>query len=379
MNKLLLAAAQPLEIESVNSLQGIQKPPMLVDNLLPKGSITLLAGPTYSGKTFFAMELARAVALGTKFMGHFNIAERGNVLFIEQDSPKYDTGRALWAMLHDYETDEERGARGFSDLDSLYVSWHPGLNLKNPLDLARIAVTANKLNTFRGIYFSQPQYEIDSQGEPYLADDGEHDEGYQGAALIILDTFRSLHTAEENSSTEMEAIMQGIKQLRQATGAAIVRIHHGPKPTLGQPDFIGVRGSTAIEGAVDTILKINSNRKTRQSSCVVVKARAIQPPDFHYQIIAEEQAGIVSKRVEFRGEITTGENDSSPEIAITALLAYIRSNSLGVTNEEAATWIALNGKSKATLGRWLSQLIKEGNIRSERDADGARYFAKEEK
>jgi hypothetical protein len=378
INKLVLEAAEPLELERATRLQNVPKPPMLVENLLPKGSITLIAGPTYSGKTFFAMELARAVILGKPFMRHFEVATRGNVLFIEQDSPKYDTGRALWAMLRDdYESAAVREEQMYSDLDSLYMSWHPGLNIKNAKDIARIAATANRLATYRGETISAPMLVTNSSGDLEEISDGVEEHGYQGASLIILDTFRSLHTSEENSSTEMEAIMQGIKQLRQATKAAIVLVHHGPKPTLGQPDFIGVRGSTAIEGAVDTIFKINSNRKTKQSSCTVVKARAIQTPDFHYRIITEEKEGFLSKRVEFAGEIIRQEEESiENSVDSASLLLYIKSNQ-GLSREDTLTWASLNGKSPSTITKWVNKLVEAGTLRAERDKDGTRYWGKE--
>ena len=59
-----------IKLETAASLAHIQQPPMLISEILPEGSITCVYAPTYSGKTFFALEAAKAIAFDLPFMGH---------------------------------------------------------------------------------------------------------------------------------------------------------------------------------------------------------------------------------------------------------------------------------------------------------------------
>src|SRR6185369_2766032 len=167
-----------------------------------------VSGQPYSGKTFFALEAARAVATGSLFMGKWKVERPGNVLIVEQDSPKYDTGRALWAMLAEQAAAEDPALvedEG-SIVDPIYTAWHPGLDLSSRLDALRIAATANSLHTWRGLR-DYPYAAVDNEGN-VTHEWEEIDDGYYGVSLIILDSSRSLHRGEENESGDMEQVLQ---------------------------------------------------------------------------------------------------------------------------------------------------------------------------
>jgi len=69
-------------------------------------------------------------------------------------------------------------------------------------------------------------------------------------ALIVLDTQARITLGlDENSNTEMGTFVDRAEQLRRASGACVVIVHH-----VGKADN-GGRGATAVEGAVSTIVK----------------------------------------------------------------------------------------------------------------------------
>ena len=48
-----------------------EKPVMLIEHLIPEKALTIMAAPSYTGKTHIAIEIGLAMATGTDFLGHF--------------------------------------------------------------------------------------------------------------------------------------------------------------------------------------------------------------------------------------------------------------------------------------------------------------------
>lgn len=337
---------KPLPLESAATLAHIAKPPMLITDLIPERSITFIAGPTYSGKTFFALELARAVAFNQPFMGHFPVERPGNVLFIEQDSPKYDTGRALYSMILPLLPQLEACADGAHPLQALQLSWFPGVNLTRPEDVGRIAHTAKHLSTPLGY-----------RGRDEITDDG--------CRLIILDTFRRHFTGNENDSDIMQTILDRLTWLVNETGASLLCLHHVSRPHPGGAmDSMNLRGSTAIEGSVDNIFMVRKNKKKGISTVTIDKARAIQPPNFTYRIVTETHPALL-KRVELV-EILNDEEEGEPPVLPEAkptkdtLLDQIRQHPC--SRQELLNWGMLNGVSRSSIDRWVTTLLGSGQI-----------------
>ena len=57
----------------------------LVDRLVPDAGFTIFSGAPRSYKTFVLLELARCVASGQPFLGHFN-TQQANVLLIDEEN-----------------------------------------------------------------------------------------------------------------------------------------------------------------------------------------------------------------------------------------------------------------------------------------------------
>ena len=74
-----LGPATPIE-----ELLSRPERPYLIDSVLTQGSVALLSAESFVGKTWFGIELARAVSTGAPFMGKYPVT-RGGVLYIAQD------------------------------------------------------------------------------------------------------------------------------------------------------------------------------------------------------------------------------------------------------------------------------------------------------
>ncbi len=68
----------------------------------------------------------------------------------------------------------------------------------------------------------------------------------EGQQLVIIDTLRRVHTADENSNGEMSQILGVAESVARDTGAAILFLHHVPKPNPNFAGIISARGASAI-------------------------------------------------------------------------------------------------------------------------------------
>lgn len=370
---------QPMPCDGIGSIKSLPKPPMLIDEIIPRGALVMISGPSHVGKTFFAIEIMKALALKEPWGGYFSVPQSENALLIEQDAPKADAGRVIWSMVKNsyidplvWQQDSPTGVEQ-QPLEALNFLWHKGLNLFNGQDAAKIASTGRSclFNMGYRTYLTPPQF--DSHGD--LLDPGgqEHLKSTRhGVGLIVYDSFRSLHTGDEDESGDMEAIVQELKWIREETGATQLILHHDNASGL-RP-----RGSTAIEAGMDTIFRLKRAANSNVVTCTVAKARIVQPESFKYQIIStEDEDGQITKSVKFLETIEAKEENEVPNNVVDsgALFLYIQSNQ-GCSRDDLKTWTALNGKSDATLTRWVNKLVAAGSLRVERDSTGARYWAK---
>jgi hypothetical protein len=78
----------------------------------------------------------------------------------------------------------------------------------------------------------------------------------EAPAVITFDTYgRCIPGVDENSAKDMGIVLRHLDALREASGATIVLVHH-----LGKDVSKGLRGSTALSAAADTILTCTRTR-----------------------------------------------------------------------------------------------------------------------
>lgn len=185
----------------------------LIEPLLPSGGAMLLYGDPKIGKSFAALQLANAIQNGLPWLGL--PTRRGNVAYIQLDTP-----RNVWqARIRDLVA---RGAMdslpSFADRETLNT-W--------PFDILK------------------PEHLIILREELQAL----------GPDLVILDTLREAHSADENDSTQMQSAIAAIVAATQP--AAIALVSHSRKPS--QDDGFSLmndnRGSSYVVGRMDAIIR----------------------------------------------------------------------------------------------------------------------------
>ena len=180
----------------------------LIENLLPERSLTLLTGRGGIGKTWLALQIAKAVSEGIPFMG----------LPVQKRCVVY-------------------------------------LDYENPLPVLVERVRVLKIE--KVFFWHQSAIPLPRIDNP-VTDNGKTFEDlktFPKGTLFIVDTLRSIQSGDENSSQDMSLVMNKLKELRDA-GFTILLLHHTPKNN----EKI-YKGSTAIFDLSDHILSLYPVRK----------------------------------------------------------------------------------------------------------------------
>jgi len=195
---------------SIDEVEALPPPRWLVQGILVEASIAAIYGPPESCKSFLAVDMAMAVAGGMDW--HGRAVERGGVLYIAAEgAPGLGKRMRAWKV--------NRGAQGRTF--QLHL-------MRDELNLA-----AEKDGGVRAFV----QAVTDELGP---------------LRLIVIDTLNQTAAgADENSAKDMGRYIASMKRLRDATGATVVVVHHSGKDVSK-----GMRGSTALLGAMDTTVEV---------------------------------------------------------------------------------------------------------------------------
>lgn len=194
----------------------------LIRGWFGSGTLSILYGPSNSGKTFIAVDLAAHVASGTQWWG--NKVRSGTVIYVAGEGSSGIHNR--FAAVKQKKKMPQSG-------EGLYLL-PTCLDLFGPEDAAALC-------------YSMP---VDN------------------AALIIVDTMaRSMGSGDENSARDVAKFVRNCDIIRERTGAHVLIVHHS-----GKNVDAGARGSSALRAAADTEILV-SNQKI---SCT--KQRDLEVP-----------------------------------------------------------------------------------------------------
>lgn len=212
---------------SLDDVESLPPPKWLVPGVLTEGSLAAIYGAPESGKSFLAVDMSMAIAGGVDW--HGRQVERGGVLYIAAEGAP-----GLGKRFRAWKVDRCAQGRRF-DLHLM----RDDLNLAAEKDggvRAFAQAVADELGPLR---------------------------------LIVIDTLNQTAAgADENSAKDMGRYIASMKLLRNATGAAVVVVHHSGKDLSK-----GMRGSTALLGAMDTTVEVERDSDGRSIKVAVKKQK----------------------------------------------------------------------------------------------------------
>lgn len=185
----------------------------VVDQILPEG-LTLLAGPPKSGKSFFALELAAAIATGQDALGALSVIP-GNVLFLSLDDP---SERRFQTRLRNTLQ---------SNTQSLKLDY------------------SNKLPALPAHYFIKEWLNANPD-----------------AKLVVVDILQNIRLPQLKNQGIYETDYQALEELRNLSSEyriAVLVLHHTRK--MKSEDFLEeASGSFGLTGATDAVLVLRRKR-----------------------------------------------------------------------------------------------------------------------
>lgn len=183
----------------------------VIDDLMLQGEVSMLFGPSNTGKTALAVRLGASIVTGEAVQGRK--VKQGCVVHVCVESPQAAKYRTI-PLLKDRE-----GAGDYAFYDE-------------EVDLSS---TAN-VETFIGIL----NRSLLSASRPIR--------------LIVIDTLvRCIGFTDENDPGQMNSVLKNAQMIAQATGAHVLLVHH-----TGKDQDRGARGSSVLRTNVDSEFSLNA-------------------------------------------------------------------------------------------------------------------------
>lgn len=208
------AEPSPFRFLSIPDMERLPDPEWIIDGVFARKSFGIIYGPPKRGKTFVALDMALSVSAGLDdWQGR--PVRAGGVLYI--------------------------AGEGVGGLKKRVKAWLNHHQVSSDIPFRILASTVN---------FMLPEQvtalltAIDALGEQF--------------SMVIVDTVaRAMLGGDENAAKEMGLFVASCDIVKEHTGACVVGIHHS-----GKNSDNGMRGSSALLGAVDTVLKIDKEEET---------------------------------------------------------------------------------------------------------------------
>lgn len=210
------AASKRGTLSFMSTLAVYHDPDYLIENIATTGMVGMLHAPSNAGKTFSVFHLAGCLSEGWPWFGR-NVEQSG-VLYCYGEGHSGMSRRALaWRERYQPKLDALIFRDGIPNF---------ALDPKNARKALKKAVTdANKMLEERGL---------------------------KPIRFVALDTFaKAVAGAEENSTREMQPILNMLRELAVELDVCILIVHHS-----GKDSSLGARGASAIFADVDFNLEI---------------------------------------------------------------------------------------------------------------------------
>ncbi len=199
-------------LKTMRDLKALPPREWLVNGILPAGCLAELHGRPGAGKTFLVLSLAASVSTGISFYGHE--VKAGPVVYVAAEGDDGLLPRLqAWCAVNNID-----------GLPNLHVISH-SVNLLHSSDVNALLNTLGSLSS--------------------------------APVLVIVDTLaRCMVGGDENSAKDMGLLVQSADSVRNPTGAAVLLVHHTGHQTGRE------RGSSALRGAVDTMMALDDRGST---------------------------------------------------------------------------------------------------------------------
>ena len=226
--------------ECVEAVRDWKDPEYVVEGYILDNGLCMMFGPSGKGKSFVALDIGLSVAAGIDW--HDKKVKGGPVIYVSGEGRSGLKGRLkAWFL-----------TRKVKDEDSLFFINSGPVNLSDEKDVKGF------IGRVGSAFAKQP------------------------VRLIIFDTLANCTLgADENSSRDVNLIVQNCRLVQNETKAAVLLVHH-----TGHSNEERARGSSSLKGAMDTEMGVNSNGAKNGLAIKITKQKDGEPEKpFHMRRI----------------------------------------------------------------------------------------------
>lgn len=221
-------------IPAAEAIRQPSAPHWLVKGVVDADSLACLFGPSGSGKSFVALDMALCIASGVAWHGR-KIAHAGPVVYV--------AGEGLHGL-------KKRIRAWFLDHPDIDPESVPFFLTSRPvrfLSADDLEIAVSEINTI-----------VESHGRP---------------KLVVVDTVaRCFGDGDENSTADMNAFVDALYELKQAFECCVFCVHH-----TGLADQSRARGSSAFKAALDWEYSLAVSDGQKLLACT--KAKDCEAPE----------------------------------------------------------------------------------------------------
>lgn len=331
--------ATPCDFVSYADLVARDTPPLawLVDGMITEEAVVAVSGEAKAAKTWFAILVAVAVALGERLFGEYQaLGPRGVALFMTEDNERNVRAR-LRGTLAGFGVDGVHAP--------IFVKARGTLDLADDNALAWLVASVRRLPV--------------------------------PPALVVIDPLRNvMRGLKENDNDDMAKVNEALRALRDVLGSTVLYVHHAAKSgelTASRRPGQRMRGGGALHGGYDAGIHLSAptksveDRLTRMGAAVDVEVKAgrnVPPFRFDLAIVDDSNRECVRADWQITSEqVATASakaTDVDDERAVLGVLG--RPGAGPMTKTDAA--IAAGGTKKRRLAA-VDRLVVDGRLASE--------------
>lgn len=296
--------------------------PFVVDELLVEGAVGMIVGAPKLGKTWIVLDLAVAIVTGTDALGRFPVAEPGPVMVVVEESGRDALHRRLAALARG------RGIDGAA-LADLHLAPNRGVRLDDARWRQRLLAAASEIRP-RAV-FLDPLARLKGDG------------------------------VDENSQRDVAPVLRFLRDLRDASGAAVVFVHHSGHGEGGR-----ARGSSDLESYWESRLVVGRGDDGQRHLTASHREGERDSYPHDYRLISDTAARTV--RLAIREPDRGSEATPGPTLVET-VVAYVTDHP-GLS--KTAITDAVKGRDRAIIAA-INAAALGGDLRIEAGDRGAQH------
>ena len=222
-------------ITTVDEILRYPEPQFMIEKILVKETLNIIASYAGVGKSVIALSIAKAILTGRPLWNHFNVIEKGAVLLIDEETPRPFLRERVEKM-------------GFNYTMPFYVIHFEGVKIDEDAGIEALNEALDRI---------KPK-------------------------VLIIDSFIRIHGQDENKSQTMARVMDRLRKIVNQGIIVVLIAHHGKGED--RPKTERLRGTSDIPAGIDVEYSLvdksdggRSGEKTVEFRSVKTRTRPVDP------------------------------------------------------------------------------------------------------